>query len=324
MSKLITFCGINPQLVVESLYYPVVLNNEHIDEIFIFLTDYTHNIMDKREIKKQIKNMYKFYNIKFSIPNFKFIIKKTSLIDDFERFFIEVLNDLRMIFNKYEDEFFYVSIAAGHKSVSIVFYKGVVLYANNAKIFHIISPDDFIRSKEFFPRSKDILKFIEIPFISLRDFIDYSQPLTNYIDIKKKTEDINKYLKKIIRPKKITIDLKSHFIKIGDNIIKLKPFNLAVYLFFLEKQKVIGGKSDFKDEYYEEIERIYRDRLKITRPLKLDRDFSKILKAISEIKKSFSHSGILSYHYYIIKSVGNHNPKHYILNIKKKNVRIIE
>lgn len=269
---LLCVIGITPQIITETLY---ALHKKsppvNIDELYVITTTKGAEAIEKTILREGILNkLIKDYNmppIRFSLENIKITKSGKRLLSD-----IRSTSDNEAIGNlitetvrklaQDENTTLHCSIAGGRKTMSYYLGSALQLYGRpQDKLYHVLVNEEFENNPHFFyppPRPKTLrikrkdgseiristdkakIELAELPFIRLRDFVDFhNRSFHSLVSLTQKEIDFS------LKIPPLVIDTNRKKIIIDNNEIRLTEKMFSTYFFFayLKKSKCRDTKK---------------------------------------------------------------------------------
>lgn len=351
---LLCVVGNTPQIITETIYGLASKRPRvHINELIVVTTSsgakrIKESLIDKGILNQLISDC--------NLPEIKFPLHNIHIIKSPEG---EELSDIRTTLdNEVAGDFIcrivreltqnsnsilHCSIAGGRKTMGFYLGTALQLYGRrDDRLYHVLVNEEFENHPDFFyppPRphvitlrdgktistDKAKIELAELPFITLRKFIDFhNQSLKDLIDYTQMELDAIK------RMPPLEFLLRSMELKIGNKKIKLSPSLWKFYIFFAEVKKIKcpqPHRSICKDCYDCFLPMKKDERSGGLCDVFKDRDEGQIRISISKVNKALEQQ-ILSYEIdvtpYLIKPVGQPYRKRYGLSIDKSRINFLE
>ncbi len=334
---LVAVTGMTPQVVTETLYALSVQRFIPIDQIFIITTLEGKNKIEEVKLHEKIQELCTHYKV--IMPSFNYnenvyvareeSVELSDIRNDkenelFPNLIVEVI---RTLADEPNNQLF-CSVAGGRKTMSVAMAYALSLFGRkDDELLHVLVSKELEHSGKFYPQSKKEdtqLVMATIPYIRLREKLPLLRqyPKANFIELVKYAQhDIDEL--KVEHP--LVFDSKTFTVGIGDNVIKLKPFDFAVYLYVAKCRKPMKAGKHLSESDWEKILMLYdkiftasgvKERVKesgkkdyISHDARLTKSVSTIRNAL---KKELGEDIAMNY---TIRSIGEYGNKMYSIRI---------
>lgn len=346
---LIAVTGMTPQVVTETLFGLLVQQRKAIEELFIITTaEGKRALMGNGltgplpPLADEIKRLCAMHSVNPPLfdPSIHVHVAREESVelhdirsDRDNRLFPNLITDFIREKTNDPNTVLSCSIAGGRKTMSTAMAFALSLFGRKEdKLYHVLVSERFEKSRRFFPETAEEaqeLVLTEVPYIRLREKLPLLREFprasfTDYVAIAQGEID------KLITLAPLVFERRTCTVRIGEYVVRFRPFDFAFYLFVAQRKKPIQGGKHFSEKNWQRLKTLYeslapsaghRERVARTISRKYREDL--LTKAGSNIRRTLKKVlGEEQAKWYAVTSLARYAEVHYAILLGRDKVII--